>query len=483
MISRASVSAVVDRAEQDYLDCWELLCRMKDASSCLTAQELLSFQPKLAEALFRLSSMYRSLHQEKRHFVGKKQSLDTNWFPKRLKLIKQYQDIISTVIAIGKALGDSFAWFFYHREAAHLVRHREHERIYHAPPGIGGRGELEFIKRVQVIGGCFVVYHGITDMLRLGDVSLIELSNFKLSAIAELKTERVAPGELCISLAVIGNDKKLQRRLDEQAQDVQPTNDHRTAPAFSDYLERTLKKQLKKIGDSFRPTRPGAELSAEMMSNATAIEALFKSENKQASCKIGNSQVLVRLPVYGKSLMTRTREEPRISPSELDIIDLTKQILVERREDNAFYLANIHSPSAEDNSFPGFMPLFWFPLSTRLVEELLFFRSRIISIYNPGPLVQGMRALGFDVKVSGKTYIATRPVCGGTMTLEGISYFMAMVARQFFSEESVLDILRQTIATAEEQGIREGTRIQLQIMQLLPPQSMLSTEVPTETPP
>ena len=98
-------------------------------------------------------------------------------------------------IAIGRSLGDSFAWFFYHSERKHLEEHLKHERQLHMPPGIGGIGELEFLDKTRVIDNHLVIYHGTTTFLRIGDVSFLDMKTLRLTAIGELKTKEIGPKE------------------------------------------------------------------------------------------------------------------------------------------------------------------------------------------------------------------------------------------------------------------------------------------------
>ena len=468
MISRIVVKSLIDDAEREYIECWKLLCKMRSAKSSFTGEDMLSFQPRLAEMIFRLSSMYRSLHQEKRNFIGKKLHLVNQWFVNRLRLIKQYQDAISTTIAIGKSLGDSFAWIFYHNEPKHLARHLNHEKIFFTPPGVGGIGELEFIKRIQIIDEHLIIYHGITDILRLGDFSIVDLRNFKLAAIGELKTRQSSPNDFNLSMTITGTSEKLINALRRQVGDLQQPNQAAIPEILPDDMKRRLDKQVKEIGNSFRVNKPKTSLDSEISTNFNMVEMLFEGNAKLTSCKTCNSQVLIRVPQSGKGLWERITTMTEVDLSELDLVEQVKHIIVDESDDNALHIAVIHNPSPDIKSIPGFMPLFWSPLDTSLVEELLFLKSIMVSIFNPGPLIQGIRRLGFDVQINNGKYTITRSSNGQSATLEGASYFMNMIITQFISEESVLDILRQTISATEKMVIEADTRIELEIIQQLP---------------
>src|SRR5207344_325451 len=70
------------------------------------------------------------------------------------------------------------------------------------PFGIGGLGEIEFIRNNPTMGENVVLYHGITNLLRYGDVSLINVRTFDVAAIAELKTKVAKEHEDKLELAV-----------------------------------------------------------------------------------------------------------------------------------------------------------------------------------------------------------------------------------------------------------------------------------------
>ena len=63
---------------------------------------------------------------------------------------------------------------------------------FYAPPGIGGLGELNFIEDARLVKGHLGLYHGMTTFLRLGDISFINMEGLSLSAVAELKTTKIA---------------------------------------------------------------------------------------------------------------------------------------------------------------------------------------------------------------------------------------------------------------------------------------------------
>ena len=55
------------------------------------------------------------------------------------------------------------------------------------PPGFGGIGETMFMKNVRMFGEYMVIYHGMTTILRIGDITFIDLKKLKVAGIGEIK--------------------------------------------------------------------------------------------------------------------------------------------------------------------------------------------------------------------------------------------------------------------------------------------------------
>ena len=76
---------------------------------------------------------------------------------------------------------------FYRDSIEELEKHYEHSDNGLFVSGIGGIGEIEFIKANPTINGYLVLYHSITNMLRIGDFSLCSLTG-KMVGIGEIKS-------------------------------------------------------------------------------------------------------------------------------------------------------------------------------------------------------------------------------------------------------------------------------------------------------
>ncbi|HJP90325.1 MAG TPA: hypothetical protein VJ875_00110 [Pyrinomonadaceae bacterium] len=221
----------------------------KEGRWVFSADELLSFQPTLAEALFHLSETYHALSQERRSVISRKKLLSPKWFNQRMKRLSCYQDAITELVNIGRILGDSFAWIFYRSERKHLRKHFAHQAIRQVPTGVGGRGELAFISEVRSWHGQFTIYHGITSFLRIGDVSFYDPVSKKITGIGELKTESDSGSEIDLRLYLLwpASSIRIWRHLSKPVKKVE-----RPLPFKR---QQQLKKQLETMADSLNPSK------------------------------------------------------------------------------------------------------------------------------------------------------------------------------------------------------------------------------------
>ena len=118
------VKREVNDAEKTFRKCWSLLASMKEGKNLAdSALSLPEFQPRLAEALHRLSKSYHDIGQAKSSLVGQKRRLDSVWFNARMKFLSKQQEILLHAIQVGKVIGDGFAWYFYRDDRQFLAQH------------------------------------------------------------------------------------------------------------------------------------------------------------------------------------------------------------------------------------------------------------------------------------------------------------------------------------------------------------------------
>src|SRR5207244_7189664 len=125
----------------------------------------------------------------------------------------------------------------------------------HTPPGIGGRGELEFIKHVR-LPGFLTIYHGITTLPRIGDVSFFNPVTGRISAIGELKSKLAEPGTLIVRIHSI---QRARIPFINLSRVPAKEEDREGVLGWEPQFKATLEQQMKKMADAIRCSEPNAK--------------------------------------------------------------------------------------------------------------------------------------------------------------------------------------------------------------------------------
>jgi hypothetical protein len=475
MVSRLTLRALIHKTELEYRKCWETLRKIKNPSSqSLSAEDIVSFQPTLGHALFELDKMYRALHQERERLIAGKASLSEDWFAHRLKLIRDYQEVLKSTVAVGKAIGDSFAWFFYHKHREYLLEHLKHERILHTPPGIGGLGELEFIDRFRVFNNHLVIYHGTTTFLRLGDVSFIDMSTLEPVAIGELKTEKVDSQQIRITLLAFGPNGQAPILFEETtAQQKESSDGKPLLDGFPQRMKDRLNRQIKSIVESLKPSIPDAKIALNMYVPIDELTALSRNLKTSAMTyqRIGDGLVLIGFLDGRRSLYSRFVRESsfdwheKLAGTEKHAMEIMRQ----GSDNNMIFINSLQVASPRYQLPLGMTPLFWWPLDLEFIEKILFQKVLLFSLYNPAHLIERLKLAGFDVKFveNERRFEVTKSLGDRTVALKGFDYFVSLVVHQLFPEETVVQIIENTIERMEKENLPDYSEVELHIYQHL----------------
>jgi hypothetical protein len=411
MPSRIRTKRVFAKAAKGIRKCWALLEPIKRLEIGPTFfNEIHTFQITLAESFHELSKLRVSCRAEEKKWVGSK-SANNSTLPagvlKRLRRLGKNLQLIDDLIAIGKALGDGLVWMFYHREKAMLLKHEQHQACDYVPFGIGGIGELEFIRRNAVMGEHFVLYHGITNLLRYGDISLVNVRTFEVVAIAELKTRLIQEHgdqlELGISCTFVSN-----RRLSfvqnwtplnsDSKMDVVPED----TISFDQNIKRNLQRQIDEIGRScFSPANSkeeGLSLSLDVKTYCSELDTLcsLAQSEKALHRKCGKGLVLTVLRNRGRSLLSRLKPSREDLQSKLGgIEELVRATIAPETSDGNFN--SITVGHLGPRGINGASPLFWWPIQSETLKAVLFREIIAITSFNPAWLLMGLVNRGFSV--------------------------------------------------------------------------------------
>ena len=224
-ITKKIIKSEFTFAEENLEFCWNVIADFKSLSVRENnfVERLLVFQEKLAITIIRLQSMRSKVVAEEKYRVKNKSSFNQAWFNSRMKLLSNYKKGIDSVINMSKSFGDAFAYFFYQFDEELLNKHLNHQKIVNHSVDIGKRGEFEFIKKIKHIEGHFTLFHDMTNILRYGDFSFINLKTLKIEKIGELKTTKVDFQTLNLSLTFFKRSDLKKRTELIKAPDLEKT--------------------------------------------------------------------------------------------------------------------------------------------------------------------------------------------------------------------------------------------------------------------
>jgi len=468
MISKKLIKKLIDEVEVKYELCWKFLSQLRNGEKSATlSNDFLNFQPTLTSALFQLDEMYRVLAQQQNQTIAKKNQLSQNWFKHRMKTLRSYQKIIKEIIAIGKALGDSFAWVFYQSERQFLKKHYEHEQTPHTPPGIGGWGELEFIRNVKLVHNQFVLYHGITTFLRIGDVSLIDLKTLRVNAIGDLKTKETEDGNRQIVLYMVIPDSSLENipDLPEYSE-----SDHLKKLPLA--LKERLNKQIKKMGESFAQNVPKEILEVRNDSHIPKLQKLATrlKQSNIAYEKAGESLILVGFRINnGKSLSSKILGNSKINYQKRlkDLVKYATQIIDisqvnAANNSNSFFVGHLNF----DIPF-GSKPLYWWveEVETEFIREFIFHDVHITTLYNPAHLIRKLRELNFivEIKNGGRKIKVSKVIGKAKFEIAGMNYFLNLIQRNLVHEDLIISMFVELLNKFQSGDVQPSAIIDLDI--------------------
>jgi len=469
-ISSKLIRLKIDKAEAAFLSCWDTLIKWKQRAP--DATKFLNFQSDLADALFMLEETYQQLIQARDQLIASKNKVTQKYFDKRIRTLKSYQEAIRTSMDIGRSMGDAFAWFFYMKSPSLIEEHFKHPAVRHLSTGIGGRGELEFVRNVR-LKGCLILYHGITTFLRIGDISILDVKTHRIVALGELKSQKSGDRAIAITMHLIGNKNCVSlfespSPRQEEAISLSPSH----TSALQDKINKQLKKQAKAMSDAIKEPKIDSELKIDQSMHIKEIDDLAAtiSRKRQAFQRLHDGLLLVAVrPYRSRSLSGRFLSKTpsnRIIQRLQGVEAYAVQLCEQNSSENSLRISSI-----EPTISLGFMPLFWCPIDSMLLRSFYFHETILMSIYNPVHLFAKLRNAGFQIEITrddrGEKYRVSKRAGAFVAQIENFEFFLWLIQYQFFREEKVIEMI-QSIATSAEKGdITANTKVQMHIARFL----------------
>jgi hypothetical protein len=395
-----------------------------------------------------------------------KAKLDPNWFVGRLKALDEYQTALRHAMGIGRALGDAFAWFFYQRSNQLLAEHLRSPRLVNFPSGSGGEGELAIVRKMPTFGGHLVIHHSVTSILRIGDISLVDISALEVVALGEVKSKREDETTFRGTLTVVA-----EQEIDI---DVTPGGDDENFER-PEWIERKLRKQLRKM-DRALAVQDAPESRAETRASGTLtkriVELADKAEPGMPAVQLIDPSLVaavVRLPTCGlwKRLTASLHELEAFD----EIAQVATELFAHPSEWNGLYVVDpLFNDLGQPRFVIGTLPWMWTGTPLDVLRDFYLRRAVPIVLFNPAELVRGLQERGFKMRRNGNHFldlIAEREVEGRMITMSGFRYYAELIVACYMSTAEVLDLVDTFVTHANDMSAGKGnTEIHLDMRTL-----------------
>lgn len=463
-MKRKDLQALLMQVEQKYNECWEILASLKGGKP---DKRLSSLQPTLCGALFDLSAQYRKIHQERQSLIARKDGLSASWFVKRQRTLSDQQRCLVEASAIGRAMGDAFAWFFYQNDLELLEQHARVPLNLHTPPGLGGIGEIEFVKGIKMYQGYMILYHGITTILRLGDVSLIDLSKPHVVGIGELKTVPLDPGSLKITMLLTTN-----RRIFPVDSTIAVSNKSITPDNLPPSMKARLERQMERIGKAISPKkkhRSDEEIHQNLKTNVPELQNFIKTApvSHFSYSQLEHGLLCIVFRQQKRSLYAKIFSNQKVDYTEKlnGIEEKVRSLLLNGSPYNSIITGTLLYIRDSVPHFPlGTLPVFWWELDIKTIHRIIFQEYFVLTIYNPAHLIARFEKEGFEPVFHDDRLSAFRRSSGDkVLGVDGVWYYIGLICQCFFKEEEVVEMILETIRRADQYKSKIPARFDIRL--------------------
>jgi hypothetical protein len=326
---------------------------------------------------------------------------------------------------------------------------------------------LEFIRRVREIKGQFVLYHGMTTFLRLGDITLIDLQTMTVTAIGDLKTKKGGPNELQISLYLTGPSAPERFPLN-----ISYASASGSMPQLLPDRQEKLERQLKKMGDSFNIKKPDFKIQLNDSTEMQCLDRIAAGLNQARVVyeKAGDGLMLIGIKSWRRNRLSTKllgRTTPNFDRAFADLEAQVKLILdtdqtAASKNENSIFVGHLTT-----ETLLGTVPLFWWPVQTDFLRKLFFQDAFVVTLYNPLHLMTKLRSLGYEVQPigDGRRRKITKAIGRTRMVLHRMEYFEQLVKEHLVSEDTIIAILADMLQKAEAGQLLPNSEITLALYQ------------------
>lgn len=437
-ITKKIIKSEFTLAQENLEFCWNVLADFKTLSikDNNFVERLLIFQEKLATTIIRLQSIRSTVVTEEQYCIKNKRNFNQDWFRSRMKLLSTYKKGIDSVINMSKSFGDAFAYFFYQFDQELLNKHLNHQKIVNHTVDIGKRGELEFIKNIKHLEGHFTLFHDMTNILRYGDFSFINLKTLKIEKIGELKTKKVDSQTLNLSLTFFKRSDLKKRTEVIKNLELEKTRVGRQILGIANLLV-TVKEENDEHKKLFNPTY-SKEVEKLILSSKQNDSQFIQVSDGLAFSLLKTRKTSLFHNIFYKDFIKHGIGEK----FNENYVEVVKKLIKKGADDNGIIVGQLlYNPDLTTKNTPGTVPLFWHPINIKALKQLYFLDTIVVSLFNPVHLISEIENMGFhvDSKYS-KKKVEVKQAKGVERFDLFISYIINFLMTEAFVLESIKDV-------------------------------------------
>ncbi|WP_394664494.1 hypothetical protein [uncultured Sphingomonas sp.] len=451
------VAEAIDAAEQEFEWCLKVLAPLGGyAANSDFAEAVPRFQLRLLDAITALEQVYRRVKQEEKRVISRKPDLDQRWFRQRMVKLAFYTKALAHVLAIGRSIGDGFAWFFYESHRELIEEHRKHQRQPLLPPRIGALGERLTLQNMLVIDGKLMLYHGITTFLRIGDFTLIDLKTFEVAAIGELKSSRPDDEHVQTEVSLVSVNPKLLPRIQATKPAEKMPARMSITPAMADRLKRQKKVMFEALEAAAKDREKAAPAKLSEFHFGALEDIVRRCDTRKFEwVKAGPGFVIgaVRIgPSHKRQLSTTLLNNAGANAAELavDAPDWAMKIVCDDRRLNSMMIGTLFGEEGDMIAPRGSFPVSLWPLSPEVLADLLLQRVMVITLLNPAHLWIALEAKGYELVTDREGRVTGAKMIEGDLLTElsSLEHYTRMIASFMMTEASILALIEQLMASA-----------------------------------
>ncbi|WP_317897135.1 hypothetical protein [Aurantibacillus circumpalustris] len=431
------------------------LKKRKKTMNLELGKNIISFQVLLATVLFKITREYYVVTKIDKDIKRNQKQYIASKFINLKKEGEKYKNCLTSLIYIGKSLGDAFVYLFYQNENEQLSNHLQQQEnvLLPNPKSNGGFGELEFIKKTPFFNGNIVLYHNITNILRLGDVSLFNLETGKLTGIGELKTHRIG-NTLNIQLTIIGHKSQ---PLHFKKNDRQ-TKDSNTKP-FQVPNEERFKKQIKTIQGSFEylnTKNPTVKTFIQYNNYYKLLEQIVNSNKGGFTIEAVDRAIAIGCFRIPKSSFSERIMWDYTPDSIQDDLGSVSGIFNAPKHNYMLFGSLQYNKGVNASILPGVQPLIWSRINNAVLKQIIFGEIFIITLFNPGHLICDFEKLGFVL--SDDKRLLYKMDGNKRIGFEGLEYCFKLITDFLQHEKVIIDTINKSLEKMNEMDIKVNTK-------------------------